>query len=62
MHFGLLCIAKYLYQENSAANPNLKKMLHFQSPDFGIKKALDVFQNNPKICFLGEKSSKLTTL
>jgi hypothetical protein len=24
VHFGLLCIAKYRYGENSAANPNLK--------------------------------------
>jgi hypothetical protein len=26
MHFGVLCIEKYRFGENSAANPNFKKI------------------------------------
>jgi hypothetical protein len=38
----------------------LKKSLkHFKSSDFGLK-CPDIFQKNPKICFLGEKSPKLS--
>jgi hypothetical protein len=51
--FGVLCIAKYRYGENIAANLNLKKNLFntLKSPDSGLKNGLNVVQKNPKIWF-----------
>jgi hypothetical protein len=52
VHFGVLCIEKYRYGENSAANLNLEKSFYyFKSPDNGLKNAQNVFQNNTEIIF-----------
>jgi hypothetical protein len=56
-------IAEYRYGENSAANTNFNKSFeHFKSLDIGLKNAFNIFQKNPKICFLGGKSPKFPSL
>jgi hypothetical protein len=55
--FWVLCIAKYWYGENSAANPNFKKsFLTFSKSRYWSKNTLSVFQKNPKFFFFKAKN------
>jgi hypothetical protein len=54
VHFGVFCLAKYRYGENSAANPNFKKIaLTLQKSRYQFKKYQEHFSTK-KFAFLGE--------
>jgi hypothetical protein len=53
VHFPVLYIEKYRYDENRVANPNFKKSLeHFKSPYIGLKMPRTLFKRIPIFAFL----------